>query len=70
MELAREMVDRWPSAIVARQEIGKFSGGAISPRTVANLDSLGRGPEKIQVGRKTCYRAIDLATWLIERGTL
>ena len=70
MELAKEMADHWPSAIVAQQEVGNFSGGAISPGTIANLSCIGRAPEKIQVGRKTCYRALPLAIWLLKRGNL
>ena len=38
-----QMVARWPSSIVARTEIKKFTGGAISPKTLANKDSNARG---------------------------
>ena len=50
-----EMADRWPSAIVARVEVGKFSGGLLSPKTQANIDSLDLGCERITVGRKVAY---------------
>ena len=61
-----EMVARWPSAIVARHQAGKFSGGLVSPGTLANLDSRGKGPaQRILMGtRRVGYPAAVLADWL------
>ena len=40
----------------------------VAPRTVANEDSLGRGPkEKIQVGRVVGYPRAALIEWLRQR---
>jgi len=39
-----------------------------SPRTVANFDSLGKGPKhRIRLGRVTAYPREDLVAWLLER---
>ena len=63
-----EMVSRWPSAIVSRQEAAKFSGGAVSPKFLANCDSLGTGPKgRFHIGRKCCYSAQNLTNWLRAR---
>jgi len=58
---------RWPSAIVAREKIGEFSGGIFSPKTMANLDSLGEGPERIKIGRKNAYPVAPLIQWMQNR---
>jgi hypothetical protein len=66
----KEMVDRWPSAIVARTEVNKFSGGAMKERYIANLDAANLGPEgRFRIGRRICYPAIELARWLEGRSS-
>ncbi len=64
-----QMVRKWDSALVSRSEVGKFSGGMIAPRTLANADSLGQGPaRKITMGaRRVGYDARELAAWLRDR---
>jgi hypothetical protein len=58
----------WPSAVVARTEIPTFTGGAISEKYMANLDSLGKGPKcRIRIGRKICYPVDALVAWLESR---
>jgi hypothetical protein len=43
----------------------------VAPRTVANEDSLGRGPrQKIMVGRVVGYPRAALIEWLKERSTV
>lgn len=66
-----ELVARWPSALVARGEVGRFSGGLLNSRTMANLDSAGRGPAtRIKIGdRKVAYPVQDLVAWLRSRAT-
>jgi len=61
------MAEKWPSAYVARERVGDFSGGILHPRTLANLDSLGAGPARIQVGRKIAYKVDDLINWMADR---
>ena len=61
------LAKKWPSTIVARKKVEEFSGGILSGKTLANLDSLGRGPRKIHVGRQVCYPVDDLVAWMEER---
>jgi hypothetical protein len=67
-EIWAELQKSWPSPIIARSEIGKWSGGLLNPRTVRNLDCSGDGPRnRLRVGRKTAYRVVDLIDWLRSR---
>jgi hypothetical protein len=60
----------WPSALVARSEVGRFSGGIISARYLANLDCRGLGPaERIRIGRKIAYPVDILIKFLQEKAT-
>ena len=62
------MAARWKSSHVARTEVSEFSGGIISERYLANLDSQGRGPRgRIRTGRKISYPALEFARWLARR---
>jgi hypothetical protein len=64
------MADKWPSAYVARKDVAKFTGGLVSPGTLANADSQGTGPEgRISIGRNVGYPAIALVSWLAERAS-
>ena len=62
-----EMARKWPSVLVARTEIEKFTGGMIRPKYMANLDSLGLGPARIFIGRRVGYPIKDLIDWLRQR---
>jgi len=62
-----ELMRTWPSTIVARSEVGKFSGGLVRPKTLANAESLGIGPRSFRYGKKIFYRTEDLVAWLNER---
>ena len=61
------LTEHWPSPIVARSQVGVFSGGLLHPRTMANLDSLGEGPGKILIGNRACYSTCKLVAWMKER---
>ena len=64
----RELEKRWPSSLVARTSISDFTGGAISEKYLANLDSLGLGPDgRIRIGRKICYPVAEVVRWLEKR---
>lgn len=64
----QEMADKWPSRIVARTEVKDFTGGAISEKYIANLDSTGKGPEgRFRSGRKVCYPVDQFVRWLEAR---
>ena len=52
----QELARKWPSSIVARTEIKKFTGGLLSGRYCANLDSKNIGIKgRIRIGRKIAY---------------
>lgn len=62
------MAEKWKSAVVAREEIGTFTGGAISPKTMANLDCQGIGvPGRLTIGRKCVYPLNALIEFLKAR---
>jgi len=64
----RSLAESWPSPYVARQEIRTFSGGIISEKYIANLDSQGAGPPgRIRCGRKVAYPVNELVEWLEKR---
>jgi hypothetical protein len=64
----KELADRWPSAWVARQEVDHFTGGVVSEKYMANLDSRGLGVKgRIRVGRKIAYPVTELVSWLESR---
>lgn len=58
------LADKWPSSIVARSEVRNFTGGLISEKYLANLDSLGEGPPSIKIGRKRAYPVVPFVAWL------
>lgn len=54
--------------IIARKEVDRLTGGLISPRHLANLDSVGLGPKgKVRVGRLVGYERESFISWLSER---
>lgn len=71
MTLAPEfqlMVDSWENGpYVARSLVRKFSGGMLNPKTMANLDSLGEGPERVKFGNRVYYPVVKLAEWAQNR---
>ena len=59
------MIAKWPSSFVARSEVGKFSGGLLHPRTMANLDSLGEGPDgAVRLKKRVGYEVVPLVRWM------
>ena len=51
-----KLAKSWKSPFVARGSIREFSGGLIHPRTLANMDSKGIGPDgKFRMGRQVGY---------------
>ncbi len=62
------MAEKWPSPIVARSAIEKFSGGLFTTKSLANYDYWGTGPAgRFRVGRKIAYRVTDLVEWMERR---
>lgn len=67
-DLLQRMAQTWGSPIVARSQIGTFSGGLISPRYMANLDSAEKGvASRVRCGRKIAYPIDALVEWLLAR---
>jgi len=68
--LFQSMADRWPSSWVARTEVERFTGGIVSEKYLANLDSQGKGPAgRVRVGRKIAYPVGSFVEWLEGRST-
>ena len=64
----QKLAERWPSSVVARTEIEKFSGGLMKERYLANLDSKGLGPEnRFRCGRKIAYPVNSVIAFLEKR---
>ena len=62
------MKEKWPSTIVAREEVRNFTGGIISGKYIANLDCQMKGPdERLRIGRKVAYPVDSLLRWLEAR---
>ena len=62
------LAERWPSPFVARSEVGRFSGGMLTSKYLANLDSAGKGPSgRIRIGRKVAYPIDKLIEWMEQR---
>jgi hypothetical protein len=60
--------ERWSSELVARTEVDNFTGGVMSEKYLANLDSQGEGPpERIRIGRKIAYPVKPFIRWLESR---
>lgn len=65
------MAARWRSPFVAREKIGEFTGGIITPKSMANLDCNGEGPNgRIICGRKVAYPVVELIAWLESRSKM
>ena len=53
--------------VISRDHVEKLLGGIISSKTLANFDSIGKGPKRMRVGRKVAYLTEDLLEWLESR---
>ena len=62
-----DMAARWPSAVVTRPEVHKFTGGLMRGSYLANLDSKGEGPPRERIGQKWAYPVKAFTVWLRER---
>lgn len=67
-DIFSKMAASWGSPVIARTEVGRFSGGLLSPKSLANYDCQGIGPEgRFRIGRKICYPVPELIIWLRAR---
>jgi len=51
--------------VFGRRAVNDLLPGIISSKTLANLDSQGKGPEKIKAGRTVIYKKDTFVPWLI-----
>lgn len=64
------MIARWPSSVVARRQVGEFTGGLITPKSLANADCLGQGPaERLEICGRIGYPVDAFVEWLRSRTT-
>lgn len=59
-----EFLEQALPPIIARVEITRYAPGLISVGRLANLDSQGKGPRTIKIGRKIGYTRRDLIDWI------
>lgn len=70
-EIIALLQECWPAKIVARSQIGKLTGGLISPKTIANDDSLGCGiSERFRIGNRIAYTINNVAQYMLDRGLI
>lgn len=70
MSIFQSMADKWRAEIVARTEAAAFTGGAISGKYLANLDSRGLGPAgRFYIGRRCVYPTHLFVDWLSKRSS-
>jgi len=69
IEFAEVLIKGWnDGAFVSRSQTGKFTGGALSGRTVANEESRGhKVPGRVRIGRNVAYPVRDFAWWIATR---
>ena len=63
-----QMAENWPSNVVSRKCIREFTGGSLSPKTLANEDANGTGPEgRFLLMNQVCYPKDSVLAWLKSR---
>jgi hypothetical protein len=66
----RSMAAKWPSSVVSRSEVPTFTGGLMTEKYIANLDSAGLGPAgRLRVGKKIAYPVESLILWMEQRSS-
>lgn len=60
------MANKMPE-FITRKDIATYFGSYISTRYLANLDSEGKGPERLRIGRKVLYKRDKFLVWLDSR---
>ena len=60
-----DLAAKWPSTVVARKALPKFTGGVLAAGSAANADSQGRGiPGKFTMCGQACYPVEAVVAWL------
>lgn len=64
----QEVLAKCSGPVISRKEAAKVSGGLVSEKFLANLDSSSKGPvERVRVGRRVGYVSNSFAEWLVAR---
>lgn len=67
-EFAEKLLQDLPP-MIARKRVDWFSGGRVSPKTLANEDKLGKGPAKrAMIGGEVCYPREEFVAYLLAKG--
>jgi len=63
-----KILERCPGPVISREVAARLSGGLVTAKTLANLDSQGLGPaDRVRCGRKVGYPAECFSRWLANR---
>lgn len=55
--------------MIARKRVDWFTGGRLSPKTLANEDKLGKGPQnRAIIGGEVCYPREEFVEYLLSKG--
>lgn len=61
----KALANKWPSTVLARSKVPEFTGGLLSARPLANLDTMGEGPPVYRwKDRKVFYQVSDFIDWM------
>ena len=64
----KDIFKDWKSPCMTRDQLYKVTGGLIHPKTIRNLDSLGKGIDgKFFIGRKVAYPTEEVIKYLEKR---
>lgn len=63
----KAMIDAWPTPLVKRRQVEKFSFGALSASYLGSNDHQGVGPQRLCLARNTLYPKEALARWICQR---
>lgn len=61
-------LERTLPPVISRSDVPRLLGGLISAGRLANLDCLGLGPPRINLGRKVGYPRTSFLAWMRARG--
>jgi flavoprotein len=66
-EILQKIDEAWPSPIVLRKDIAKFSCGLVTVKTMGSLDYIGKGIRYTLINGKVAYAKQDVLDWLISK---
>jgi hypothetical protein len=66
-EILKKIDEAWPSPIVLRKDIAKFSCGLVTTKTLGTLDYTGKGINYTLINGKVAYDKQNVIQWLAAR---